>query len=70
MSTIASMIDAEITTLQRARVILAGIKSSSPAEAKSIASNSAKVKRTMSPEVRAKIAAAQKKRWAAVKKAA
>ncbi|MGA2538797.1 MAG: hypothetical protein ABSF53_22510 [Terracidiphilus sp.] len=69
MTDLVSLIDAEITNLKRARAIIAGIKPSSPVT-KSLAVKTAKVKRTMSPEARARIAVAQKKRWAAVQKAA
>ena len=73
-------IDAEIAKLQLARQALAAIASSTtPTPAKRLGrppktSNAAPVSnrkgRILSPEARAKIAAAQKKRWAAQKKSA
>jgi hypothetical protein len=59
-----SSIDAEITRLQEARALLAGRdghvrRGGKPGK-----------KRTLSTEARARIAAAQRKRWAAQKKAA
>ena len=59
-----SSIDAEITRLQEARALLAGRdghvrRGGKPGK-----------KRTLSAEARARIAAAQRKRWAAQKKAA
>jgi topoisomerase IA-like protein len=59
-----SSIDAEIARLQEARALLAGRdghvrRGRKPGK-----------KRTMSAEARARIAAAQRKRWAAQKKAA
>ncbi|MDE1161194.1 MAG: hypothetical protein PW792_04515 [Acidobacteriaceae bacterium] len=69
-------IDAEIARLQKARTALASLSSSTPVrrgpgrppKANAGTPNVAK-KRVMSEEARAKIAAAQKKRWAAQKKA-
>lgn len=58
-------IDDEISRLQAARNLLAGIETRNGAEAL----NHRGGKRTMSAEARAKIAAAQKKRWAVHKKA-
>ena len=82
---ILSAIDAEIAKLQQARTLLAGLSASpAPTEAPrrgrpkgtknaietaSAKKASAKAKRTLSEEARMKIAAAQKKRWAAKKKA-
>jgi hypothetical protein len=53
-------IDAEISRLQQVRGLLAGADSTGPR----------KRKRTLSAEARARISAAQKKRWAQKKKAA
>lgn len=72
---ILTLIDAEIATLQHARALLTG---AAPVAAKTRLHfptkipkvTVAKAKRTMSPETRAKIAAAQKKRWAAQQKIA
>jgi hypothetical protein len=67
-------IDAEIARLEVARSAVAGLSSSPVAPVKrgrgrpKGSTNSAKPKkRTMSPEGRARIAAAMKKRWAAKK---
>ena len=64
-------VDAEIDRLQRAKAVLANATSDgcSTRTAKSSSSASPK-KRTLSPEARARIAAAQKARWAKVKRAA
>ena len=71
-----SIIDAEITKLQNVRSLLTGYSDPTvaiqkrgpgrPKKAPAAAKKSAK--RVMSDEARAKIAAAQKKRWAAAKK--
>lgn len=58
---ILSAIDAEIARLQEARAILASMSIQSTAITKP--------KRTMSASARKRIAAAQRKRWAALKKA-
>jgi hypothetical protein len=63
-----SSIDAEISRLQQARALLAGSGTGRPK--KSAARPGRKKKRTMSVEARAKIAEAQRKRWAKQKKAA
>jgi len=69
-----SLIDAEIAQLQRARALIAGAAAKKgPGRPKSAAVSTVKPKkkkRKMSPEGRARIAAAQKARWAAQKKAA
>ncbi len=82
-ATIVSQLDAEIAKLQQARTILAGIgtlpaivETKRRGRPKGSISKSKVVavleptKRTMSPEGRARVAAAQKKRWAAKRKAA
>jgi hypothetical protein len=62
-------LDLEISRLQQVRSILANQKT--PArKGRPLGSKNAPKKLTLSPEARAKIAAAQKKRWAAQKKAA
>lgn len=79
---ILSIIDAEIGRLQQARAILSSYTNpinaitkrgpGRPRKTQATAKTQApakKVKRVMSEEARAKIAAAQKKRWAAAKKA-
>jgi hypothetical protein len=70
---ILSLIDAEIAALQQARAALAGAAKKGPGRPKSAAAPAVKLKkkkRTLSAEARAKIAEAQRKRWAAVRKAA
>ena len=76
---ILSSIDAEISKLQQARTILtAGVEPAAeapkrgPGRPKKTSTASAKksAKRVVSAEARARIAAAQKKRWAAAKKTA
>ena len=61
---IIAAIDEEIARLQQVRSILGGGGSGSASITKK------KVKRKLSPEARERIAAAQRKRWAAQKKAA
>jgi hypothetical protein len=63
-----SSIDAEIARLQQARTLLAEGDPAKNGAAKR--GRPAKKKRILSAEARAKIAAAQKKRWAAVRKLA
>jgi len=58
-----SEIDSEISRLQQARAILAGVGSA-------INAKSPRKRRILSPEARARIAAAQKRRWAKQKGAA
>jgi hypothetical protein len=67
---LVQQIDLEISRLQKVRDLLSD---SSPTRATRTSSSGAspvRKKRTLSPEARARIAAAQKKRWAAQKKAA
>jgi hypothetical protein len=59
---ILNSIDAEISRLQQARALLAGLDGAQPSKAK------AKAKHTMSTEGRKRIAEAQRKRWAEKKK--
>ncbi len=79
---ILSVIDAEISKLQQARAILSGYsepavikrapgrpKKTAPQKIAAVPQAKA-VKRVMSAEGKARIAAAQKKRWAGAKKAA
>jgi hypothetical protein len=66
-------IDAEIARLQEARDALAGMSGAKPRgrlPASASASKIIRKKRTLSPEAREKIAAAQRKRWAKQKKSA
>ena len=62
-SELITAIDAEISRLQQARKLLAGATGTQSAQPK-------KRKRTLSAEGRARISAAQKKRWAQRKRAA
>jgi hypothetical protein len=68
---IVAQIDAEIAKLQQARSLLvaSGASVASPKTSKA-KSKPTKKKRTLSPEARARIADAQRKRWAAQRKAA
>jgi hypothetical protein len=63
-----AQIDAEISRLQQVRSILAGAGKTARKNSKTV--KSAPKKRQLSPEARARIAAAQKARWAKAKKAA
>jgi len=63
---ILAEIDAEIRRLEEARALLAG-KDGLPGNRTPV---SRRKKRRLSPEARARIAAAQKARWAKAKKAA
>ena len=67
-----SEIDTEISRLQRARTALLALDAvppkRGPGRPKGTVQKTAAKKRTLSPEARAKIAAAQKARWAAAKK--
>lgn len=58
---IIAAIDAELARLKQAKTLLNAVSSGAPKTAM-------KVKRNISPEARARIAAAQKKRWAAQKR--
>jgi hypothetical protein len=66
---ILASIDAEISTLQRARALLIRTEPNTLRE-KSSSKKPLKKKRTLSPEAKARIAEGQRKRWAAQKKAA
>jgi hypothetical protein len=74
---ILAELDSEIIRLQEAKSILTGTvykhqagSSKTPPEVKTLrAASSAMKKHKISPEERARIAAAQKKRWAKAKKA-
>jgi hypothetical protein len=70
-SQIIAEIDAELARLQEVRAILSGAVTTAKRGYKARAVAPAKAnKRILSPEARAKIAAAQKARWAKAKKAA
>lgn len=60
---IIAAIDAEIARLEQAKTLLNGVPSGAPKPV-------TKVERNLSPEARARIAAAQKKRWAKQKRKA
>ena len=76
IANLISEIDAEIARFEQARTLLSGAASPAakkrgrPAGAVKAAGKPAKKKRNLSPEGRARIAAAVKARWAALKKAA
>jgi len=72
-NSILAGIDEEIAKLQRARALLADLapistKSGVGRPKGSISALRAGKRRSLSPEARARIAAAQRKRWAAAKK--
>jgi hypothetical protein len=75
-SIIIAQIDAEITRLQQAKALLTGVATKKspgrPKAAKAVTMTTATkpVKRIISTEAKARMAAAQKKRWAKVKRAA
>jgi hypothetical protein len=78
LDAILSAIDAEISKLQQARAMLADVEATPivavkrgpgrPRKTAAAVPPKAKKKRVLSDDARAKIAAAQKKRWAAAKK--
>ena len=74
LNEIVAALDDEISRLQHVRSLLAGTRSNLPQAATSFAfgANQGKTRkrRKLSAEARARISAAQKKRWAAQKKAA
>ncbi len=63
---IIAELDAQISKLQQARALLAGvpIAKAGPGRPKGSKNNTAKSKRNISPEGRKRIAEAMKKRWA------
>jgi hypothetical protein len=68
---IIAEIDAEISRLQQAKALLSGTTvKRDPGKPVTNGASKPAVKRVLSPEARAKIAAAQKKRWAKARKAA
>ncbi len=67
---ILGAIDEQIAMLQEARDLLSGTPKKRGPGRPPKGAISTEGKRTLSPEARAKIAAAQKKRWAAKKKVA
>ncbi|MDP9049585.1 MAG: hypothetical protein M3O31_02535 [Acidobacteriota bacterium] len=71
VESIIGEIDLEIARLQQAKELLGGtVTRKGPGRPRGTTARSApKAKRTLSPAARAKIAAAQKARWAKVRKA-
>jgi hypothetical protein len=67
---ILSAIDEEISRLQQARKLLQSSGGSKLVSGLSSNGRKTRAKRTLSPEARARIAAAQKRRWAKQKKEA
>lgn len=67
-SEIIELIDGEIESLQKAKTILTGATAKRGPRRPASTTPTVKKKRTLSPEARARIAAAQKKRWALAKK--
>lgn len=68
MATVLELIDAEIEKLQKVRSLLASTTGADGYAAKAV-THKARAKRVLSPEARKRIADAQRKRWAAQKKA-
>jgi len=66
--TLVSELDKQIARLREARDLLAGTVSTRRRGRPSTKSAPTRKKRTLSPEARAKMAAAQKRRWAAYRK--
>jgi hypothetical protein len=66
---ILTLIDAEIASLQQARALIGGFQTK-PKPGRPVGSGKKKKKRNLTPEGRARIAEAVKRRWAAQKKAA
>jgi hypothetical protein len=62
---ILTLLDQEISKLKKVRALLAGVQ---PMIAPAIAKKAKPAKRQISPEGKARIVAAQKKRWAAKRK--
>jgi hypothetical protein len=68
MNDVLSTLDSEISRLEQARALLTG--TATRTNGKKPATQPVKAKRILSPEARERIANAQRKRWAAQKKAA
>ena len=69
-SHLLSAIDEEISRLTQARALLAGTNGTTGSRSKAAAAlKRAPLKRVLSPEARKRIADAQRRRWAAQKKA-
>jgi hypothetical protein len=68
---IIAEIDAEISRLQQAKAILSGTTAKrGPGRTPTVPTSTTSVRRPLSSEARARIAAAQKARWAKTRKAA
>lgn len=70
MTDIVALIDAEIAQLQAARALIANAGTTSVKRGPGRPKGTGKKKRNLSPEGRARIAEAVRRRWAAQKKAA
>lgn len=70
MATVLELIDAELEKLQQVRTLLSKTTGADGLVAKAGASPKKRAKRVLSPEARKRIADAQKRRWAAQRKAA
>lgn len=70
MATVIELIDAEIAKLQQVRSLLSKTTGADGLVAKAASAPKKRAKRNLSPEARKRIADAQRKRWAAQKKAA
>ncbi|MBB6143646.1 hypothetical protein HNQ77_001595 [Silvibacterium bohemicum] len=69
MKMLIAAIDEEISRLMKARALLAGSNGSSGMPGrKPVTLTATRVKRNLSPDARKRIADAQRRRWAAVKK--
>ena len=67
MTSLIAAIDAELSKLKQARKLLAGTAAAQPSATPAKKSGVRKKKRKLSAEARERIAAAQRKRWAAQK---
>jgi hypothetical protein len=68
-SALIAELDKQIARLRDARNLLSGEKSAPARRGRPAKSTDGRSKRNLSPEARAKMAAAQKRRWAAYRKA-
>ena len=68
-STLIAELDKQIARLREARNLLAGAESAKRRGRPPVKAKATRKKRVLSPEARAKMAAAQKRRWAAYRKA-
>jgi hypothetical protein len=70
VAALVAEIDAEIARLEKAKALMSGQTAPSKRGRRPVTKSKTTAKRTMSAEVRARIAAAQKARWAKAKKKA